>query len=284
MCSAPNNTQCYRWTFTAYFPIMDETAVVDALQEIGVKKYCFQEEKCPTTQRLHFQGRFSLKTKKRLSELVACFGALEIGSGIHLEVERDEKASDLYCMKSDTRTRGPWSFPKTTYLGEDLIAQLTPWQESLRKHLLEPVDDREIIWIHDSIGCTGKSAFAKYMAVRHKAQLFSWVSSRHAMHQVAKEAEETAIFIFDLTRTKPENLANDDVYSSLEMIKNGAIRSMMYEGGTKYFSPPHVVVLANCRPVLAAVSRDRWNIITLEDKHRITPNQASRAKRFALDC
>lgn len=282
MCSAPNNTQCFRWTFTAYFPIMDEDAVAQSLTDIGVKKYCFQEEKCPTTGRLHFQGRFSLKVKKRFSELIKCFEQQEIGSGIHLEIERDEVASDLYCMKSDTRTRGPWSWPKQTYLGQDLITNLVDWQRRLFKHLQGPVDDREIIWVHDAAGCTGKSSFAKYCAVKLGAEVFSWVSSKHAMHQVAKEADDCKVFIFDLTRTKPEAMAKDDVYSCLEQIKNGYVRSMMYEGGKKLFLPPHVLVLANCKPTFSAVSADRWNVITLNDSHRVEYMLHNRPKRFSL--
>lgn len=76
-------------------------------------------------------------------------------------------------MKRDTRVAGPWK-------GEDLrrwegwegdywnvYKTLMAWQEDLLTLLEGNVDNREICYICEKEGCTGKSAF--YMRKHHRA-------------------------------------------------------------------------------------------------------------------
>lgn len=250
---------------------MDEQAVQDALKSF-CKKYTFQEEKCPTTGRLHFQGRLSLKDKQRLTQLTRTFLNAGITCGAHLEVERDEEKSIQYCLKEESRTRGPWS-SDSSYNGSDIVgsALLSPWQKCVVDYVTDPEDpcNREILWIHDPIGGTGKSSLAKYLAFHHGAALYGWVIAKNITHSVAQLKRDPRIFVFDLTRTQPAQFSTGDMYSAIESIKNGVAISSMYESPSKFFKPPHVVVLSNQLPNSAAVSKDRWTVTTLVDEDRM---------------
>lgn len=181
-------------------------------------------------------------------------------------------------MKKQTRLAGPWHWPKDIpeekepYNEEDIISTLTPWQSKLETYLKGKVNPREILWIVDAAGCTGKSAFVKYCAVRLEAETFGWVSAKNTLHCVAGlQDPNPRIFLFDLTRVKPEAFSSQDIYSAMEDIKNGKVRSCMYDCPKKFFSPPHVVVFANQQPILNTISGDRWNIKFLKPEDIIPP-------------
>lgn len=259
----------YRWCFTLFAKTMDEGAMYRVLKEF-CKKFVFQEEKSPTTGLLHFQGRFTLKVKMRLPQVLQAFKATGLQIMPHLEPERDQslRLSEAYCMKSETRTRGPWMFP-LRYEGQDLVSmdQLSPWQCQLLSYLCDEKspDKREIIWVFDPVGGTGKTMVGKYLAVHHGADVFGWVIGKNAMHAIALLDHDPTIVLFDLTRAKPNQFGDADLYSTLEQIKNGVVRDQMYDSGVKLFLPPHVVVFANQLPDRVKLSVDRWNVITLDE-------------------
>ena len=63
-----SNSPCCVYDFTLFDEVTQLT-VRNVLKTI-CKKYCFQLEKGDKTGRQHFQGRISLMTKKRESEIV----------------------------------------------------------------------------------------------------------------------------------------------------------------------------------------------------------------------
>lgn len=85
-----------RWAFTAYegewhlFKTMN-----DKIAEWG-----WQTEKCPDTQREHYQGYLRTKTQQRFSTMKAMF------PGVHLEQAKNWNALLEYCKKTDTAVAG----------------------------------------------------------------------------------------------------------------------------------------------------------------------------------
>lgn len=86
------------WCYTLY---EDEPITND-----NFKYHIYQQEKCPTTTNLHFQGFFILKEPKEFKVVKKM-----LGDRVHLEeakgnIEQNKK----YCTKEDSRIAGPWEY------------------------------------------------------------------------------------------------------------------------------------------------------------------------------
>lgn len=93
-----------------------------------IRQYSFQQEKCPTTGRLHFQIYLGFEKPKRATQIKKWFD-----EKIHIEISKSPKEAWEYCQKADTRIAGPWlSDFKDTNQGKrsDLERVVT----SLEKH------------------------------------------------------------------------------------------------------------------------------------------------------
>lgn len=134
---------------------------------------------------------------------------------------------------------------------------LKPWQASLLEALRRQTT-REVFFVIDTIGNTGKSHLAQYMAnhpdynacvfgVGKKADLaFAFVS-----HFLEKENEYT---VFDLTRCFGEETWP---FGFIEECKTGRIISGKYESTTLPIYPQKVVVFCNKEPENMKLSLDR---------------------------
>jgi len=134
---------------------------------------------------------------------------------------------------------------------------LRQWQTDLNEILNRPADKREIIFVVDMIGNTGKSWFARYYTSNHNAQII--IPSKKADMAYALEEDKRA-YIFDCPRSKQGEFVQ---YDFLEEVKNGFVFSSKYESCFKTFATPHVVVLMNEMPQMDKLSVDRFKIITL---------------------
>lgn len=70
----------------------------------GFSYLLYQQELCPNTSRLHWQGAISFTNPRSLSGLIKAF------KGPHYEIARSKGASRNYCRKSDTHVSGPFEF------------------------------------------------------------------------------------------------------------------------------------------------------------------------------
>jgi len=143
------NVQCFRWVFTLHLDDSQDWEStkrdIDTTLQIHCKKWMYQLEKCPTTGRKHFQGRFSLTKKMRMTSLKS----LWFTQKVHFEQERGTcEDSSSYCSKADSRIEGPWSFPKVFDQNLKLPKALLPWQQMIADYVKTEPDDRTIIWCH----------------------------------------------------------------------------------------------------------------------------------------
>jgi hypothetical protein len=94
-----------------------------------VAEWGWNTEKCPKTNRLHYQGYMRTREQCRLAALTTIF------PGVHFEVARDWPALVQYCKKAETRVPGtePVSayqdFPDMFGYSEDLATRLPNWDE-----------------------------------------------------------------------------------------------------------------------------------------------------------
>lgn len=193
----------------------------------------------------HLQCYISLKKKMRMAQLV------KLVPKASFRPCRNEEALIEYCKKDNSY----WSigFPKPI----TIINNLYDWQKNIENICLGKVDDRKIYWYWDEAGNRGKSAFTKYMVVKHKALLCQDGKSSDIKNLVFNNnMDECNIVIFDLSRCSGNNIS----YNAIESIKNGMVCNTKYETGVKVFNSPHVIVFANKEPDTKMLSADRWVI------------------------
>jgi len=127
------------------------------------------------------------------------------------------------------------------------------WQTRVLEMVSEPAHPRQILWIYDLVGGTGKTMLAKYLTDHFGA--FYSNGGKHT--DIIHAYQGQAIAIFDYVR-ESQNYVN---YGVLEQLKNGICFSPKYDSGMKRFPSPHVVVFANFYPASEKLSVDRLVVI-----------------------
>lgn len=197
----------------------------------------------------HLQGYCEFKTKCRPKNLLS--------NRIHWEKAKGNREANIeYCSK-DNDIIYSLGMPKPI----KIINELYPWQKDIERLTLEEPDDRTIHWYWDENGNIGKSAFIKYMIVKHKVLFCCGGKYSDIMNLVFNQnMDECNCVIFDIPRANRGCIS----YSALESIKNGMVCNTKYETGVKVFNSPHVIVFANFPPDdESQLSSDRWHITNL---------------------
>lgn len=251
----------WRWSVSGVGWESEKTTLTDMLTKYA-KKWVFQLEMTVDAkdghENWHWQGYANLKEKKRPKHFAKSLNDEFPGIEIRAASTNGMEVLKNYCMKHESRMQGPWA-DKPIYLGADLAevkGSPYPWQATLIAYCAGPVKEREIIWIYDARGAQGKSKFAKYMSFYKKASILAYSSTKDLLSQVAKTV--STIFILDLSRTKPRDIATEDLYAALEQIKNGSVFNQKYVTEQVNFDPPHVIVLSNDMPDKKRMSSDRF--------------------------
>jgi Putative viral replication protein/RNA helicase len=184
------------WTFTSY-----EHGERPGLPE-GATYITYQEERCPTTRRLHLQGYLATRRAIRLSEVKLLI------PGAHFEQARSAAAIN-YCHKEDTRVDGPWEHgvrPRNGRPGqrtdlEEVCAKIVGGQRLheliasnaalfVRNHnglaKLDTIindgrakrDKAPDVWIYHGVSGSGKSRRAHLLGSENGATLYKKDSTR----------------------------------------------------------------------------------------------------------
>lgn len=142
-----------------------------------------------------------------------------------------------------------------------IITDLYPWQKRIEELALSEVDDRKVYWFWEGVGNRGKSAFVKYMLVKHKVLFCSGGKYSDIMNLVFNQDMDSCnCVIFDIPRANRGCIS----YASLESIKNGVVCNTKYETGYKVFNNPHIIIFANFPPDDDdCLSSNRWVITKL---------------------
>jgi len=252
----PNPLYKYDFTINNYTD-WEVCQVKESIVRIGRKGVIGFEigEDCGTP---HIQGYISLIRKQRITGL-----AKEPGfARASFRAVRNDPAAIEYCKKDGNYwTHG---FPKEV----KILQKLYPWQKDAEALLTtSPDDDRSVYWWHDETGNIGKSAFAKYMVVKHGALYCSSGKYADLINLVFNSnMDECECVIFDI----PRNQGNNVSYSAIESIKNGLICNTKYETGTKVFNSPKIMVFSNMAPDMKSLSDDRWKIRKLSVRDTIS--------------
>lgn len=209
----------------------------------------------------HLQGYGMFKNPRAFNAIIKLF------PGIHIEKIKNYKATIQYCMKEDTKA-GP--------LVSDIIkpkikdpldgVSLYPFQSAILDAVKLPPDSRTINWYWDSKGNSGKTSLGKSLAIRYPNEVLylsgKCADVKYGVAQfISNPKNNFRIAIFNLTRTIEDYVS----YAALEEVKDGIFFSTKYESGMVLFDVPHIYVFANFPPDVNKMSKDRWNIVEINN-------------------
>nr|WAE42838.1 MAG: replication associated protein [Cressdnaviricota sp.] len=148
-----------------------------------------------------------------------------------------------------------------------------PWHERILDLIKEPVNKRDVYWIYDKEGCSGKTDLTRHflLAMPEKvgvlancgryADASTWITA------LLESGWAGDTIVFDL----PRGLADrESIYSIIEMFKNGIATSTKYVGKTSVFNRCRTIIFANFLPLVneQTLSFDRWKIMQIMGKSK----------------
>lgn len=225
----------------------------------NIKDYLFQLERGEKEGKLHYQMYIKLHKKQRSITLEKEFRETIPHVGVQKCSTLGRCALKHYCMKKTSRVKGPWG-KRPIYFGNDLKVMETPfhWQYDLVDLLDQPPDDRTIIYIWEKTGNVGKSKLVKWMCFNKKATRIPLGTATQLKCSVISEGAHK-VYLIDIPRSIGSEERLGDLFSAIEEVKNGHIKTAMYGKPSELFmEPPHVVVFSNYPPSLKLCSVDRW--------------------------
>lgn len=243
------------------------------LMKTHCKKYCFQREQGEETGFNHFQGRISLKIKQRLSGVKNLFGIKEAHWTITSNANRGNM---FYANKEETRIEGPWSDESKDiyipYQYQGILDNLRPFQQ----HIFDRKDDRDprkINIVVDERGNRGKSSLAAIMEIMGYAIDMPPCNDGEKLIQslldmcYEKTRDPKVIFI-DLPRSMNQDKLFG-MYTAIEQIKKGKLYDFRYNYKSWWIDAPQIWVFCNIEPHKGYMSRDRWNMFTINDENEL---------------
>lgn len=150
--------------------------------------------------------------------------------------------------------------------GIEPTVEWKPWQKEILNEIETTPDSRHIVWYYDPFGNAGKTFIAKHLG-QYKG---AFVSTRANAYHVATALDEfikqngkdsILVVIFNFSRQQE----NHKIYQALEELKDGMMTSEKYKGRTLYFNHPHLICMANYIPDVNSMTKDRWDIRTLQN-------------------
>lgn len=131
-----------------------------------------------------------------------------------------------------------------------------PWQRALADELLQPADDRSVVFYVDREGGTGKSWFQQWFFSSHPDSCQILAPDGIANMAYALDHSRHIIFI-----NVPRGGIQFLPYRFLEQCKDRMVFSSKYESTMKVFrTPVHVIVFTNEDPDMEKMSEDRYVI------------------------
>ncbi len=242
-----------KWCFTVNNPEMEN--YTDEME--FAKKWIMQLE-MGENETKHLQGVLELENAKTLSALK------KIMPRAHLQPCNNWAASIRYCQKAKGRIEGPWQKGIPLDKPLRLISDFRPWQKDVLEILKNEADDRTVHWYWEDQGKVGKTALTKYINAKYNTIVLSG-KGNDCFYAISKKKDyNDLVVIFHFPRTVEEYIS----YSAIESVKDGIFFSGKYESCTVSMNPPHVIIFANFKPDLSALTQDRWHVVHITmDSH-----------------
>lgn len=229
--------------------------------------YIFQVEN--TTENFHIQAYMKTEEKKRDSALLKQLIELFPGCSCYCKPVATEgkRALERYCMKEESRVAGPWA-DSETYMGQDLIqpAQFNPFQKDCYEMFLwllanDGGDDRRSDWFLDILGEGGKTKIAKWLAWKFPKKvclITAWKA--WDILKIAAAHPNRLLYIINLSKAKPGDIAKQDLYNAIEGIKDGAWADTKGTAKQVFMNSAQVWIMANHPPARSEMAQNRFTV------------------------
>lgn len=268
MSRPSDNKQVFHFSARWSVPHTEENrkTVTTWLQVNADKDWVFQAE--DTKDNPHYQIYFHTSERIRPKTLAIRANCEMNGFNIQAAATQGKEVLRTYCFKEE-RVDGPWG-KRPIYTGDDLneISKcMLPWQQYFYDLIQSKPDRRTIHWVYNPSGNVGKTMFVKYMFWKKLATIIDYGTAMQIKTAVIEEGPRRC-YLIDLPRVKGSDESIYSLFSAIESVKNGLVRSTMY-GKSQHMlmSPPHVICFSNHLPKVGICSLDRWKIYHLEDSN-----------------
>jgi len=257
--SARQISPAKHWCFTWNNYDKESVVMLQGVLRSMAKAWVFQEE-VGESGTPHLQGYVEFSDKLRPL-------SLDLPAVIHWEKKKKTVKNCVdYCSDPDKRPDGGECWYQGLVIPKPLklIDPTYKWEIDVLKTISEPVDDRLIYWYWSEEGNVGKTAFCKYLHVKHGATPLHGKGADVRNGIVAYQAKWGAtpeLVVYPIPRSYDTDFIS---YEGLESIKDMFFYSGKYEGGVICGNPPHVFVFANTPPNLDKMSADRWRVIQID--------------------
>lgn len=233
-------------------------------------KFRYGHETAPTTGTPHLQGVCRAPHQVSWRELCKRFPCA------HWEPCTNWCASwKNYCSKGDDIVTSvpeqlfdPEEWEESTFrlTGPEMF---WPWQTALRELLGRPPNSRDIHWIYDRVGDSGKSAFVLY-CVKNFPNVYEISAEKVGDFYIHAEPDAKAYFI-DLPRDWEDKSC---IYRPIENLKNNKWADNKCVGHDnkrvcRKWKKPHLVVMANWEPEYSKLSADRWKVYEVVNRELV---------------
>lgn len=270
-----------QWEATIWDTDLERTR---SIMKSLAKKWEFQLEECPTTNKQHFQAGFSLIKKGKRKDILALVPEQVRNQWSVRPMSNPGAKSWTYSSKVASRVEGPWTHAdkEAAYIPRHVRnVELRPWQAAV-KEMCGEYDDRVINLLYCPKGGIGKSILIDYMDCNGLAEAVPPLNDAKDIMQLVCCVVENAggsakapkAFLFDLPRAmKKDKLLG--LYSAIEQIKDGRAYDLRYAYKKHRFDRPAVWVFTNTKPDTSMLSQDRWRFWSVVENHlTIIPSEA----------
>lgn len=255
------------------FTLFDDTSVQNIRKVLTdlCKKYTFQLEKGEKKGTLHYQGRFSLKIKKRKTEIITMLRKLG-WQDFRLSITSTENRDNtFYVIKSETKVEGPYS-DTDLYVPLDVrnIKTLKPWQDSIL-NMLKEYNERIVDVIFDETGNIGKTTLIRYMMIYEDAEMLPFCNDYKDIMRMSYDVGPKKIYLIDMPRAiNKEKLFQ--FFAGIETLKSGYQYDDRYKFTRRLFDRPRICVFTNVYPDMKMLSKDMWKLWTIQNDQLIPLN------------
>lgn len=251
------------------------------------ERFAYQKEyneNAEDARTVHYQMCLTTKIRLRKSTLLKRLAESLAHDIKRIRVDKMEGTWNQaveYCSKQETQC-GPTVFSPgegIAYKKEDVAFLLDKdkrfrWQNKILEKIFNEVpyifktpDDREIIWITDKSGNSGKSKLVKFLACYQPNCIKISFGTANQIRSAVVNAGKKELYMFDIPRTLGQDDNISSILSVIEDVKNGYVCSSFYGSHNQIlFNPPWVIVFSNLECPTSAMSADRWTSYYIVDK------------------
>ena len=240
-----------RWCFTINNPTEE---IKNLIQTVGASVrviFYAREHADDDDKTTHFQGYLEFKSRARPLPQFKEWKA-------HWSKARGSLKDNIKYTTKEVE----WEWSRGVDKPFSMTLDMVPWQKELYEMLEGEPHPRNIYWLWDRNGGSGKTEFARYYCFKHPSEAIVLSGKASDMKNGIVQYRERngrlpKVVICDFPRSrKAEHIS----WTGLEMIKNMFFYSGKYEGGMVIGHKPHMLCFANCEPAYDQLSLDRWQV------------------------